>query len=190
MKIGYVRVSTREQNTARQDEIMKGLGVDKVFTDKLSGKNTDRPQFMEMMAFVREGDTVIVESISRMGRNTKQLLDTIDQLTAKGVQFISQKEQLDTNTAMGRFVLTIFSAIAEMEREYINQRQREGIDIAMAEGRFNGRPKKSLDQFEEVYNAWRSKKITASKASRQLEVARSTFYRRAKEYEGEEDIDF
>jgi DNA invertase Pin-like site-specific DNA recombinase len=190
MKVGYVRVSTREQNTVRQDEIMKHLGVDKVYTDKLSGKDTNRVQLASMMEFVRSGDTVIVESISRFARNTKDLLELVEELTKKDVQLISQKESLDTNTPAGKFMLVIFGAVAELERNYINQRQREGIDIAMAEGRFTGRPKKSLDQFEDVYNAWKVKKISASKACKQLEIARSTFYRRVKEYEEDQVIDF
>ena len=95
MKVGYVRVSTREQNTARQDVLMERLGVEKVYTDQLSGKNADRPELQRMMDFVREGDSVTVESISRFARNTRDLLDLTAALEAKGVQFISQKEKLD-----------------------------------------------------------------------------------------------
>ncbi|RMC97784.1 recombinase family protein [Clostridium autoethanogenum] len=190
MKVGYVRISSKEQNTARQDELMKNLGVEKVFTDKMSGKNTDRPELTKMMEFVRQGDTLIVESISRFARNTKDLLELIEQLEEKQVQFVSQKEALDTNTPTGKFMLTIFGAVAELERQYIKERQREGIDIAMAEGRFNGRPKKKLDIFDEVYTEWKNNKITATKASKQLSIARSTFYRRVKEYEDNIVIDF
>lgn len=190
MKVGYVRVSTREQNTVRQDELMQQLGVEKVYTDKMSGKNTDRPHLKEMMAFVRSGDSVTVESISRFARNTKDLLELVEQLNQKEVRLISQKEQLDTNTPAGQFMLTIFGAVAELEREYIKQRQREGIDIALAEGRFKGRPKKALDQFEEIYVNWKSQKITATKACKQLEIARSTFYRKVREYESAQVIDF
>lgn len=178
MKIGYVRVSTKEQNTVRQDELMKKLEVEKVYTDKLSGKNTDRPQLQEMMAFVRNGDSVTVESISRFARNTKDLLELVEQLKKKNVRLISQKEKLDTNTPTGQFMLTIFGAVAELEREYIRQRQREGIDIAKAEGRFIGRPKKDLTDFDSVYAEWKAKKITATKACKMLNISRSTFYRK------------
>ena len=129
-KIGYIRVSTNEQNTARQEEIMKTLGVDKVYIDRMSGKNTDRPALQKMMDYVREGDSVIVESISRFARNTKDLLELTEQLNNKRVQFISQKENIDTDTPAGKFMLTIFGAVAELEREYIRQRQREGIEFA------------------------------------------------------------
>lgn len=98
MKVGYIRISTKEQNTARQDELMKKLGVEKVYTDKMSGKNTERPELHKMMDFVREGDSLTVESISRFARNTRDLLDLTATLSAKGVQFISQKESIDTNT--------------------------------------------------------------------------------------------
>lgn len=183
MKVGYIRISSAEQNTARQDVLMQELGVEKIFTDKCSGKNTDRPKLMKMMEFVREGDVVIVESISRFARNTRDLLTLVEQLEEKQVKFISKKEVIDTNTASGKFMLTIFGAVAELERDYIRDRQREGIAIALEEGRYNGRPKKKLDNFEEVYNAWKAEEITASKASKLLKVARSSFYRRVKEHE-------
>lgn len=183
MKIGYVRVSTKEQNTARQEEIMKALGVDKVYIDRMSGKNTDRPQLKEMMDFVREDDSVIVESISRFARNTRDLLELTDELNKKHVCFISQKENIDTNTPAGKFMLTIFGAVAELEREYIRQRQKEGIEIAKGEGKYKGRPEKHLDTFDEIFHQWKSGEITAVSASKLLNISRSTFYRRAATYE-------
>ena len=191
MKIGYVRVSTKEQNTARQEEIMKALGVDKIYIDRISGKNTDRPALLEMLGFVREGDSVIVESISRFARNTKDLLELTEELNNKRVQFISQKENIDTNTPAGKFMLTIFGAVAELEREYIRQRQREGIEIAKEQGKYKGRPEKQLDNFEEIYIQWKQGEITAKSASEQLGVSRSTFYRKVTEFEMENvPIDF
>ena len=124
MKIGYVRVSTREQNMARQEVLMQELGVEEIFIDRMSGKNTDRPELKRMMEYVRQGDTVIVESISRFARNTKDLLNLIEQLNQKHVEFISKKETIDTSTPTGKFMLTVFGAVAELEREYILQRQR------------------------------------------------------------------
>lgn len=119
MKIGYIRISTTDQNTARQEVMMKELGAEQIFIDKMSGKNTDRPELKRMMNFVREGDVVIVESISRFARNTKDLLELVDQLTEKQVEFISKKEAIDTTTPTGKFMLTVFGAVAELEREYI-----------------------------------------------------------------------
>ena len=102
MKIGYIRVSTQEQNTMRQEVLMEQLGVDQIYIDRSSGKNANRPELKTMLEFVRKGDVVIVESISRFARNTKDLLELVEQLTAKGVEFISQKEAIDTSTPTGK----------------------------------------------------------------------------------------
>lgn len=134
MKIGYIRISSADQNTARQEVLMQELGVEHVYIDRMSGKNTDRPELKRMMNYVRDGDTVIVESISRFARNTRDLLELIEQLNEKNVEFVSKKEAIDTSTPTGKFMLTIFGAVAELEREYILQRQREGIEIAKANG--------------------------------------------------------
>ena len=183
MKVGYVRISTKEQNTARQDVLMEQLDVEKVYTDKVSGKNTDRPELHKMMDFVREGDVVIVESFSRFARNTRDLLDLTETLEGKGVTFVSKKEAIDTGTPAGKFMLTVFAALAELERETLLERQAEGIAIAKAEGRMKGRPKKAEDTFAETYLDWKSGKISASKAASKLGIARSTWYRKAKAME-------
>ena len=117
MKIGYVRVSTQEQNTIRQERMMESLGVDELYIDKASGKNAQRPELQKMIQYVRKGDTVVVESISRFARNTRDLLELVERLTAKQVEFVSQKEAIDTTTPTGKFMLTIFGAVAELERE-------------------------------------------------------------------------
>ena len=188
MKVGYVRISTKEQNTARQDKLMEDLGVERIFTDRMSGKNAERPELQRMIDFVREGDSVTVESISRFARNTKDLLELIAALETKGVQFISQKENIDTSTSAGKFVLTVFGAMAELERDYILERQAEGIAIAKAEGRMKGRPKKQIGDFESVYNDVRNGELSASRAAKQLGISRSTWYRKAREYEDENTI--
>ena len=185
MKVGYVRISTKEQNTARQDELMERLGVEKVYTDKVSGKNTERPELQRMMDFVREGDVVIVESFSRFARNTRDLLDLMDTLKQKGVQFISQKENIDTESASGKLMLVLFAALAEFERENLLERQAEGIAIAKAEGRMTGRPKKAEDTFAETYLDWKAGKISASAGARKLGIARSTWYRKAQAFDEE-----
>ena len=183
MEIGYIRVSSKEQNTARQEELMKQLGVSTVYIDKMSGKDTDRPQLQKMMNFIRDGDTVIVESISRFARNTKDLLELTEQLNDKHVQFVSKKEKIDTDTPTGKFMLTIFGAVAELEREYIRQRQREGIEIAKEQGKYKGRPPKQLPAFDEIYEEWKTGEITATAASKHLNISRSTFYRKVDEHE-------
>ena len=177
MKVGYVRVSTQGQNTARQEVLMQELGVEKVFLDKQSGKDTARPELKKMMEFVREGDVVIVESISRFARCTRDLLDLVEQLSRKGVAFVSKKEALDTSTPSGRFVLTIFGAIAQLERESILQRQKEGIAIAKAQGKYTGRPPKTYPDLGAVLEAWRRGEISVGQARKQLGASKSTFYR-------------
>ena len=181
MKVGYIRVSTTNQNPARQELLMQELGVDIIFVDMVSGKNMDRPQLKRLLEYVRQGDTVIVESISRFARNTKDLLELIEKLTAKNVEFISKKEAIDTTTATGKFMLTIFGAVAELEREYILQRQAEGIAVAKQKGVYKGRKPIERPEFNSVVAVWRSGEITAREAMRRLNLKPSTFYRKVKE---------
>ena len=181
IKVGYVRVSTIGQNTARQEVLMQELGVERVFIDHQSGKDASRPELQKLLEFVREGDVVVVESISRFARCTKDLLELIEQLTAKGVEFISKKESLDTSTPSGRFVLTIFGAVAQLEREYLLQRQKEGIAIAKQEGKYKGRKPIECPEFTTVVMQWRAGEIMAVEAMRRLGMSSSTFYRKIKE---------
>ena len=187
LKIGYIRVSTVEQNIARQEVIMKKLDVEKIFIDKISGKNMERPMLKEMMDFVRSGDIVVVESISRFARNTRDLLELVDQLVAKGVQFVSMKEKIDTSTPSGKFMLTVFGAVAQLERDYILQRQKEGIAIARANGKYQGRKKIQNDRFDEIYEKWKNNEITATQAMKLLNYSKTTFYRRVKEMKENEE---
>lgn len=180
MKIGYIRVSTIEQNTIRQEVLMEALGVDEIYIDRISGKNTNRPELQKMMSYVRKGDTVIVESISRFARNTKDLLELVEQLTSKGVEFISQKEAIDTSTPSGKFMLTIFAAVAELEREYLLQRQREGIAAAKAQGKYKGRKPKVHPDYDRIMAKWQNGEITATAAMKILGMSKTSFYRKAK----------
>lgn len=186
MKVGYVRVSTAEQNTIRQEILMGSLGVERVYIEKASGKSrTARPELEAMMDFVREGDVVIVESISRFARSTRDLLNLIEKLNDKGVGFISQKETIDTTTPQGRFMLTVFGAMAELEREQTLQRQKEGIAAAKEAGKYTGRKpiEVSEELLKEVHNLWYKNEITTAHAIKRLGVSRNTFYRRMWEYE-------
>lgn len=190
MKVGYVRVSTEEQNTIRQEILMAELGVEKIYIEKASGKNVERPKLKEMMAFVREGDIVVVESISRFARSTRDLLNLVEELTKKGVQFVSQKEAIDTQTPQGKFMLTVFGAMAELEREQTLQRQKEGIAAAKAEGKYTGRKPIGIDEelLKEVHTQWYKDEIKTTHAIKRLGVSRNTFYRRMWEYEDEMGI--
>lgn len=183
MLIGYIRCSTIEQNESRQKKMMDDYRVTKVFIDKASGKNTNRAALQEMLSYVRDGDTVITESISRIARSTKDLLNIIDTLTQKNVEFISLKENIDTTTPQGKFMLTVFAAMAELERENILQRQKEGIAIAKVQGKYKGKPPIKIDekQFKAVCKRWKNGEITATQAMKELNLKPNTFYRRVKE---------
>lgn len=186
MILGYARVSTAEQNETRQIEALTNKGVerDNIYLDKQSGKNADRAELKKLLSFVRKGDTVITESISRIARNTRDLLNIVDTLNGKDVVFISLKESIDTSTPQGKFMLTVFGAMAELERESILQRQREGIEIAKEQGKYKGKPKKTVDKerFCEICGEWRDGKITAREAMERAGLTRNTFYRRVKEW--------
>ena len=173
-KVGYIRVSTIRQNTGRQ-EVAMPEDVRKVFIDHQSGKDTDRPNLKACFAFLREGDTLIVESISRFARNTRDLLSLVAKLQEMDVAFVSLKENIDTQTAQGRFMLTIFAACAELEREQILERQ--------AQGKYKGRApvKYDMEALKAACREWREGKITAVEAMRRTGLKRNTFYRRVKE---------
>lgn len=183
MLIGYIRVSTVDQNEARQVASLEERNVDKVFTDKASGKDTQRDALKAMLDYAREGDTIITESISRIARSTKDLLNIVDILTQKKVEFVSLKESIDTTTPQGKFMLTVFAAMAELERENILQRQKEGIAIAKAAGKYKGKPPLKIDekQFRSVCQRWRNGDITATQAMNELKLKPNTFYRRVKQ---------
>ena len=151
--------------------MMQELGAEKVFVDKASGKNVNRPQLNEMLAFARQGDTIVVESISRFARNTKDLLELMEKLTAKGVGFISKKEAIDTGTPTGKFMLTVFAAVAELEREYILQRQREGIAVAKQAGKYKGRKPIDRAGLQPVLEEYHKGLLTATQAMRKWESA-------------------
>lgn len=158
MIIFYARCSTAEQNEARQLGDAHACHAEKIYIDKASGKNRDRPQLEAMISFAREGDKVICSDISRIARNTRDLLTIIDELQKKGVAFQSLKESIDTSTPQGQFMLTVFGALAQLERDCIRQRTEEGRRIAMQEGRITGRPKVQVDkkQFLQVCVKWRA----------------------------------
>ena len=180
--IAYIRVSTEDQNTSRQEELFKDYKIDRFYIEKVSGKNIkDRPELQKMMDYVRDSDIVLVESISRFGRSLQDLLNLINQLNEKGVQFKSIKEgDIDTTTPTGKLVFSIFASLAEFERETIRQRQAEGIAIAKANGVYKGRVRKDINRndFLSLYNRWQSKEITKEYMRKKLNVSLSTLDRR------------
>ena len=138
MNIAYVRVSTVEQNEDRQIEALQKHNIEKWFTEKVSGKNTNRPQLKAMLDFAREGDIIFIHDFSRLARSTKDLLDIVDQLNNKGIHLVSNKESIDTSTPQGKLMLTMIGAIYEFERTNLLERQKEGIAIAKRKGIYKG----------------------------------------------------
>lgn len=178
MKVAYIRVSTEEQNTARQEEMMKTQGVEKIFMEKISGKDTNRPQLKAMLDYAREGDTLVVESYSRLARNTQDLLKIVDELEKKGVAFKSLKENIDTSTPQGKLMLTIFAGLAQFERECTLQRQKEGIAIAKEQGKYKGRkPLAKPENWDSVIERMNKGEITKVQARTELGLTHATFYR-------------
>ena len=185
MRIGYIRVSSLDQNTDRQHEILKQYALEKIFEEKISGKDRNRPALQEMMKFCRDGDTIYIESISRLARNTKDFLNIVEELSAKAVGIVSAKESLDTATPSGKFMLTVFAALSQLERDTIKQRQKEGIDVARNKGVRFGRPRISVPQtFSQNVKEWKAGKITATEAMRRMSLKPGTFYRLVKKMQG------
>ncbi len=176
MNIAYVRVSTVEQNEARQLEALQKYNIDKWFTEKVSGKDTNRPKLQDMMDYVREGDTIYVHDFSRLARSTKDLLEIVETLQKKNVRLVSNKENLDSSTPTGKLMLTMIGAIAEFERQNLLERQREGIAIAKREGKYKGGQVKRIDDkaFADAYEQYQIRKINKKQMAERLNISRPT----------------
>ena len=182
----YLRVSTSDQSEERQREALAKYNIDKWFSDVASGKNANRPELQKMLEYVREGDVVYVSEFSRLGRNTVDLLQTIDYILDKGARFVSDKENIDTTTPSGRLMMTTLAGLAEFEREMMLERQREGIAIAKREGKYKGKKAKDLKDLERYYAAVQSGAMTKTQAAKELGVCRQTLYTRFAEIEKEQ----
>jgi len=180
-KVFYARVSTEEQNEARQLKCAEENSIDKVFIDKASGKDAKRPALKEMLSYIREGDVVFCSDISRISRNTKDLLDIVEKINGKNAEFVSLRENIDTRTDTGKFMLTVFGAMAELERKNILERQREGIEIAKANGKYKGKQPQKIDEalFLETCKRWHAGEITAVEAQKIVGMKPRSFYKRA-----------
>ena len=190
--IGYIRVSTEEQNYARQELLFKeaGLRIDILREEKKSGKNlVDRPVLKEILSWVGENDVLIVTEFSRLARTVQDLLDIVNQLQEKKTQLVSLKERLDTNTDYGRLIVTILAAVSEFERSIIRERQADGIRAAKERGVYKGRKKIIRQDFPFWYDSYMKRAVTVASICEVLKVSRTTFYRMVDEYEKEKGID-
>ena len=183
MRIAYIRVSTVEQNESIQIKALEKYNIDKFFTEKVSAKDTNRPKLQEMLEFAREGDIIYIYDFSRLARSTKDLLDIVEQLNAKGIHLISDKENIDTSTPTGKLMLTMMGAINEFERQNLLERQREGIAIAKADGKYKGRKAINIDKdlFNQLLNDYNSRKINKVAFAKKLNISRPTLDKLLKE---------
>jgi len=183
MKVSYIRVSTIDQNESRQIEGLKKFDIEKVFMEKVSAKDTNRPELQKALDFVREGDTLYVHDFSRLARSTRDLLDIVDILDKKGVNLVSNKENIDTHTASGKLMITMIAAINEFERSNLLERQREGIAIAKSKGLYKGRKEVKIDNFNEHYRRYINREVNKVQLSKELKISRNTLDKLIKEYE-------
>lgn len=183
MNIAYVRVSTVDQNEARQVEALKKHNIDKWFTEKVSAKTADRPQLQAMLEFAREGDTIYIHDFSRLARSTADLLRIVERLKENGVHLVSNKEAIDTGTPTGKLMLTMIAAINEFERVNMLERQREGIDIAVREGKYKGRKAVTIEGFESHYQRYTRREVSKTQLAKELGISRPTVDRLISEHE-------
>ena len=174
---GYARVSTAEQILDRQLDMLSKYGVDRIYSEKMTGTRRDRPELQKMLTDLDRGDTVVVESLSRLGRSTKNLIELMELFNDKGVNLVSLKENIDTTTPTGKLLFTLISAISQFERDCLAERTKEGLAAARARGRKGGRPKKSSSIIEKAIKLYNSKEYSIAEIKELTGVSRSTLYR-------------
>lgn len=191
--IAYIRVSSEDQSEARQIETMKQYNIDRYFTEKKSGKNTDRPQLQEMLRYIREGDVVYISDFSRLARSTLDLLTLVNDFKDRNITLVSIKECVDTSTATGRLMLQMIGAINEFERANLLERQAEGIALAKKRGVYKGRKKitlKDVPDFTRLYDKWNEHSISKSAIAKELRISRPTVDRLIAEYQDKNKSSF
>lgn len=177
MLIGYARVSTQDQNLELQQQALTQAGCQKIFEDKVSGTRADRPGLAKMLDMLREGDTLVVWKLDRLGRSVKQLVDLVGDLHKHGVQFRSLTDSIDTGTPSGRFFFHVMASLAEMERELTAERTRAGLAAARARGRAGGRRPKMTDSKIESAKKLLASGVPPRDVARNLGVSVPTLYR-------------
>lgn len=177
MRIGYARVSTEAQNLDRQIDAIKAYGVDELYTEKMTGTKAHRPELDKVKLRMRKGDIIVVESLSRLGRSTKDLLNLLDEFDAKGIQLVSLKESVDTSTPTGKLLVTVLSAISQFERDLIVQRTQEGLKAARARGRKGGRPATDEKAIQKALKLYAANTHTTKEISGICGISVSTIYR-------------
>nr|WP_099222165.1 recombinase family protein [Listeria costaricensis] len=176
-KIGYARVSTRDQKLDLQIEALKQAGCQKIYQEKQSGRLIKREQLGLLLKDLKHGDTLVVYKLDRLGRTTRQLLELIEFLRSQGVHFVSLQDHLDTSTSIGRFIFTVMSAFAEMEAELIRERTLAGLESARKKGHIGGRPPVPAEKITAALNLYERYDLPIREIAAQCEIAPSTLYR-------------
>jgi DNA invertase Pin-like site-specific DNA recombinase len=181
MLIGYARVSTQDQNLDLQNDALTRVvlqGCEKIFTDVISGAQSDRAGLKEALAYCRESDTLVVWKLDRLGRSLQHLIETVQELHKRGVGFQSLQESIDTTTSGGKLIFHVFGALAEFERDIIRERTMAGLVSARARGRKGGRPRAMNESKAEMARALRQDtKRTVKEICQTLQISEATFYR-------------
>lgn len=174
---GYARVSTEQQSLDRQLDMLEKYGVDKIYNEKMTGTKRNRPELEKLMERLTEGDTVVVESLSRLGRSTKDLIWLMETFNAKGVNLVSLKESIDTTSSTGKLLFTLMSALSQFERDVIADRTREGLASARARGRRGGRPSADGEMIRRAMKLYNSRDYSVKEITELTGVRRSTLYK-------------
>lgn len=174
---GYARVSAKQQNLDRQIDALKKYGCDIIYNEKMTGTKRNRPELEKLLDRITKGDTIVIESLSRLGRSTKDLIELTELFQSKGVHLVSLKEQIDTSTSTGKLLFTLMSAIAQFERDVIADRTREGLKATRARGRTGGRPRVNQDNIKKAVRLYRTREYSIREIEELTGVKKSTLYR-------------
>ena len=181
MIYGYARVSTADQNLDRQLDALRKYGIDKLFCEKMSGTKKNRPELDKMLSELSEGDTVVIESLSRLGRSVKNLSELMERFNAQNIRLVSMKETIDTTSPTGRLLYTILSSLAQFERDILVERTTEGLKAARARGRVGGRPKTNAKAMQKALALYQTKEYSITDITDLTGVSKSALYRALKE---------
>lgn len=189
MKFGYARVSTEAQSLDCQIDALNKYGVDELLTEKMTGTKRSRPELDRLIDKMREGDTVVIESLSRLGRSTKDLLALVELFNERGVVLVSLKENIDISTPTGKLLVTVLSALCQFERDLTVQRTNEGLTAARARGRKGGRPPADKKAIEKALKLYDAKAMSVAEICEVCGISQGTLYKAKNERENEKEIE-
>lgn len=181
MIFGYARVSTDSQCLDRQIDALNAYKINEILTEKMTGTKKDRPELNRLLDKAREGDTVVIESLSRLGRSTKDLLSLVELFNERGIILVSLKENIDISTPTGKLLLTVLSALSQFERDLTVQRTNEGLIAARARGRKGGRPPKDKKALEKAVALYNTKTFSIAEICKTCDISQGTLYKAIKE---------